>query len=65
MQHVWGKQKHTDFFVTEPAGSYSLENFGVDGTIIFKWILNKQSEKGGGDRGYGKWQGTVQNCSAD
>jgi len=41
-----GKTETYRLFVTEPAGRYSLENFGVDGRIIFKWILNKQSEGG-------------------
>ena len=41
-----GKTETYRLFVTEPAGRYSLENFGVDGRIILKRILN--SLRGGG-----------------
>ena len=39
-----GKTQTHRLFVTEPAGRHRLENLGVDGRIIFKWILNKRSE---------------------
>jgi len=42
MQQVWGTgEAYTGFLVGKPEGKRTLEDPGVDGRIILRWILRQ------------------------
>jgi hypothetical protein len=40
-----GREIHTKCCFESPNGKHHLENIGVDGRIILKWFLEKESAK--------------------
>ena len=46
MWHVWGRgQLHTGFWWEDPRKKVHVQDLGVDGEIILKWIFKRWNEE--------------------